>query len=98
MAELQQELRGGKYVYNIVEGANQWYYVKFGLNSPKYLMVINRNLFGWGAMAPVGPNQAPPLLSSRSSNIMNAPFSVELLDPATSTSHYIEAISNNGVA
>jgi hypothetical protein len=26
-------------------------------------MVINRNLFGWGAMAPVGPNQAPPLVS-----------------------------------
>jgi hypothetical protein len=24
-------------------------------------MVIKRNLFGWGAMAPVGPNQAPPL-------------------------------------
>jgi hypothetical protein len=28
--------RGLNIAYNIVEGANEWYYVKFGLNSLKY--------------------------------------------------------------
>jgi hypothetical protein len=36
VAELQPELRGAKYAFNIVEGVNQWYYVKSIPNSVQY--------------------------------------------------------------